>query len=209
MEALGYSIIKEFKLDDEIRKSVKNVTGRHFKIENLRALPKWLKKCAEEVVSEAGELDAYQLLDKLTMTEAPATKEDKGDGNHASLMTIHAAKGLEFPAVFVVGCEEDLLPHKNSIEDPNGVHEERRLFYVALTRAKQRLHLTYSHMRQTGFQKDLRKPSRFIKELPEGSLNVKEVESGMTYEEIQKDRRTKTLGKLAQIRESLQRGEWG
>ncbi len=208
MEALGQAIISEFHLDDEIRKNVKSVIARHHKIENLKALPRWLKKSSEDMVGETGELDAYQLLDRLTMSEAPTNKEDKGDANYVSLMTIHASKGLEFPVVFVVGCEEELLPHKNSVEDPNGIFEERRLFYVALTRAKRRLHLSYAHMRQTGFQKETRRPSRFIKELPESILNIKELESEKTYEELQKDRREKTLSKLAKIRENLMSGEW-
>jgi superfamily I DNA/RNA helicase len=208
MEALGSAIIRVFQLEDEVRKTVKNVVARHHKIENLKALPRWLKKSSEDMVGETGELDAYQLLDRLTMSEAPPKKDEKGEANYVSLMTIHAAKGLEFPVVFVVGCEEELLPHKNSVDDPNGVSEERRLFYVALTRAKKRLHLSYAHMRQTGFQKAPRRPSRFLNELPDSVTDLKEVATERTYEEIQKEKRDKTLSRLAKIRESLMSGEW-
>lgn len=78
-----------------------------------------------------------------------ATDEDRGDSGEekVSLMTIHAAKGLEFPAVFVVGVNEDLLPHRRSAETLGGLEEERRLFYVAVTRAKRLLYLSYASLR--------------------------------------------------------------
>lgn len=91
------------------------------------------------------------------------------EAEHVSLMTIHAAKGLEFSVVFVVGCEEGFLPLTKVDGSANTVEEERRLFYVAMTRAKDRLYLTYVQGRQRAGREDAA-PSRFISEIPEDCL---------------------------------------
>ena len=83
------------------------------------------------------------------------------------MMTLHSAKGLEFPVVFIAGIEEGLFPHMRSIEDPAGLEEERRLCYVGLTRAMQRLYLTYAEMRRLHGKETYQRASRFIRELPE------------------------------------------
>lgn len=83
-----------------------------------------------------------------------------------NLMTLHLAKGLEFPVVFVAGMEENLFPHRMSIEEPNGLEEERRLCYVGMTRAKKKLFLTYAECRQMHGMERLNQPSRFIYEVP-------------------------------------------
>ena len=74
-------------------------------------------------------------------------KDDKGKKDAVNLMTFHAAKGLEFPVVFMVGMEEGLFPHSRSMMDKNELEEERRLCYVGMTRAKEKLFLTYSRKR--------------------------------------------------------------
>lgn len=82
------------------------------------------------------------------------------------LMTLHSAKGLEFPVVFIVGLEEGLFPHRMSIEEPGRLEEERRLAYVGITRARQQLVLTHAERRRLHGHDDLGIPSRFIRELP-------------------------------------------
>ncbi|MDT0633472.1 DNA helicase II [Spectribacter hydrogenooxidans] len=82
------------------------------------------------------------------------------------LMTLHAAKGLEFPQVFLVGLEEGLFPHQRSVEDPDGLEEERRLAYVGMTRAMQRLHLSHAELRRLHGSENLCAPSRFLREIP-------------------------------------------
>jgi DNA helicase-2/ATP-dependent DNA helicase PcrA len=116
------------------------------------APPEGLARFLEEValVSDQDELE-----------EAP---------DRATLITLHAAKGLEFPVVFIVGLEEGLLPHRRALEDERELEEERRLAYVGMTRAKDRLYLVHAHHRSTygvGAQSD---PSRFLAELPEDLL---------------------------------------
>jgi DNA helicase-2/ATP-dependent DNA helicase PcrA len=86
------------------------------------------------------------------------------------LMTVHSAKGLEFDAVFITGLEEGLFPHENSLNDGDGVEEERRLMYVAITRARQRLYICFSQTRMLHGQTRYNVKSRFLAELPEAAL---------------------------------------
>lgn len=86
------------------------------------------------------------------------------------LMTVHSAKGLEFDAVFITGLEEGLFPHENSVADVDGLEEERRLMYVAITRARQRLYMSFSQTRMLHGQTRYNIKSRFFDELPEGAL---------------------------------------
>ncbi|MBU3605480.1 UvrD-helicase domain-containing protein [Polynucleobacter sp. MWH-Creno-3A4] len=86
------------------------------------------------------------------------------------LMTVHSAKGLEFTSVFITGLEEGLFPHENSVNEQNGLEEERRLMYVAITRAKERLYLSHTQSRMLHGQVRYNMPSRFLEELPADSL---------------------------------------
>ena len=81
-------------------------------------------------------------------------------------MTLHSAKGLEFPLVFLVGMEEGLFPHKRSLEDADGLQEERRLAYVGITRAMQNLVITYAETRRLYGKETYNKVSRFVQEIP-------------------------------------------
>ncbi len=86
------------------------------------------------------------------------------------LMTVHSAKGLEFDAVFITGVEEGLFPHENAVAEEDGLEEERRLMYVAITRARKRLYLSFSQTRMLHGQTRYSLKSRFVDELPEGSM---------------------------------------
>ena len=96
------------------------------------------------------------------------------DGQEAvSLMTLHSAKGLEFPVVFMVGLEQGLLPHFRSIDDPLSLEEERRLCYVGITRAQEQLFLSYAiNRRQVWGVRDVTVPSQFLGELPGDLVNT-------------------------------------
>jgi DNA helicase-2/ATP-dependent DNA helicase PcrA len=85
-------------------------------------------------------------------------------------MTLHAAKGLEFESVFVPGLEEGLLPHSRSLASPEGLEEERRLAYVGMTRAMERLHLSWARSRLLFGQRRISEPSRFLEEIPRDAL---------------------------------------
>lgn len=94
----------------------------------------------------------------------------EGYQDAVQLMTVHAAKGLEFHSVFISGLEEGLFPHENSRNEPDGLEEERRLMYVAMTRARQRLYLSYAESRMLHGQVRVNIPSRFIDEIPQDLL---------------------------------------
>lgn len=102
------------------------------------------------------------------------TDEIKTKGNAVNLMTIHAAKGLEFPIVFIVGCEEGIFPHARSLLHEEELEEERRLCYVAITRAKKRVYLTLTEMRNKFGSLEVNPPSRFLRELPQHSIEYRE-----------------------------------
>ncbi|MNN45283.1 DNA helicase II [compost metagenome] len=86
------------------------------------------------------------------------------------MMTVHSAKGLEFDVVFITGLEEGLFPHENSMMDPDGLEEERRLMYVAITRARKRLFMSFAQSRVLHGQTKYHVRSRFFEELPEDAL---------------------------------------
>ncbi len=140
--------------------------------ENIQELLNSIKEWTESPMNEDGEQGDKSLgsyLQQITLlTDAD---NDKGDNDSVKLMTIHAAKGLEFAAVFVGGIEETLFPNAMSINTREELEEERRLFYVAVTRAKQRLWLTYANARYRFGQLVQNDPSRFLEELPEKYLD--------------------------------------
>jgi len=90
-----------------------------------------------------------------------------------TLMTIHNAKGLEFPVVYIIGMEENLFPHYNSSDDPTDIEEERRLCYVGMTRAKKKLSLSCAYHRTVFGQRKVREPSRFLSEIPDEFIEVR------------------------------------
>ncbi len=139
--------------------------------ENLQELLNSIKEFTE-TPTEDGELldkDLGTYLQQITLlTDAD---HDKGESDVVRLMTIHAAKGLEFPIVFVGGLEETLFPNSMSINTREELEEERRLFYVAITRAKKLLWLTYANTRYRFGNLSQNDPSRFLEELPEERLD--------------------------------------
>ena len=140
--------------------------------ENVQELFNSIKEWTESPSNEDGELGDKTLgsyLQQITLlTDAD---DDKENSDVVKLMTIHAAKGLEFGCVFVGGVEETLFPNSMSINTREELEEERRLFYVAVTRAKQRLWLTYANSRYRFGQLVQNEPSRFIDEMPEESID--------------------------------------
>ncbi len=108
------------------------------------------------------------LTDQSLVSDVDELKED---ADAVTLLTLHAAKGLEFPVVFIAGLEEGLLPHVRSFEDPDGMAEERRLMYVGITRAEDQLYLSYAFRRSMWGSDQTNSPSRFLTDLPPGLLN--------------------------------------
>lgn len=115
------------------------------------------------------------LSDFLTEVSLVAAADDLDDASGTvSLMTLHTAKGLEFDVVFLTGLEEDLIPHRMSAHEPGGLQEERRLLYVGITRARQRLHLSLAMTRSTFGDTAIASPSRFLAEIPQHLISWRE-----------------------------------
>jgi DNA helicase-2/ATP-dependent DNA helicase PcrA len=124
-----------------------------------------LENLAELVGSAQDAESIEQFLEQVSLTSD--ADEIDGDDSQVVLMTIHAAKGLEFPAVFIIGLEDGVFPHLRSIGDADELEEERRLAYVALTRAQERLYLTHAWSRTLYGGTQYNPPSRFLDEIPE------------------------------------------
>jgi DNA helicase-2/ATP-dependent DNA helicase PcrA len=106
-----------------------------------------------------------EFLEEIALVSDQDTVDD--NANAPTLMTLHAAKGLEFPVVFLTGLEDGTLPHSRSMEDPEQMAEERRLFYVGITRAMDRLYLSYALNRATFGYSEMMDPSRFLEDIPD------------------------------------------
>ena len=115
-------------------------------------------------------------LEKLLEDVALMSEQDAGDPAKEAvpMMTVHAAKGLEFPTVFIVGMEEGVFPHARSLFNPGELEEERRLCYVALTRAKERIYISFALARTHFGAIQMNPPSRFLSEIPQHLLDVHE-----------------------------------
>lgn len=134
-------------------------------IENLFTSIQNLINRAEDV----DEKNIESVIRKLVLLDLLEQQQEEEDTDKVNLLTLHAAKGLEFPYVYIMGLEEELLPHKNSIAAET-IEEERRLMYVGITRARQGLTLTLAEQRKNGGQMKQMTPSRFLDELPQDEL---------------------------------------
>jgi DNA helicase-2/ATP-dependent DNA helicase PcrA len=121
-----------------------------------------------ELVSSAKEF--AQVDEFLEQVSLVADADDLSDDDKVIMMTMHAAKGLEYPVVFIVGVEEGLFPHSRALVDANELEEERRLAYVGITRAQERLFLTHAWSRQQFGTTQYNPPSRFLEEIPEALI---------------------------------------
>ena len=140
------------------------------RLENLEELIAAAEDFELTLVAREGEAPAEALAGFLDQVALVSDVDELKDGARGvTLMTLHAAKGLEFPVVFLTGMEEGVFPHARSLHDTADIEEERRLCYVGLTRAQKRLFLSYAlHRRLHGYE--LGEPSRFLEEIPEGEL---------------------------------------
>ncbi|MGQ1621288.1 DNA helicase Rep [Acinetobacter baumannii] len=134
-------------------------------IENLFSSIQNLINRAEDI----DEKNIESVIRKLVLLDMLEQQQEEEDTDKVNLLTLHAAKGLEFPYVYIMGLEEELLPHKNSIAAET-IEEERRLMYVGITRARQGLTLTLAEQRKNGGQMKQMTPSRFLDELPQDEL---------------------------------------
>ena len=143
-------------------KSEKAARFKYLNVESLiNSIEQW-----ENNPDNEGKTSLYDYLNRITLLSRD-DMDDEGDKGKVNLMTIHASKGLEFPVVFIAGAEEGLIPHARAIEeDEKNVEEERRLFYVAITRARDKLYISSCAKRKKMSATVDCQPSRFLDEIP-------------------------------------------
>ena len=158
-------IIKDLKEDDtpEGLSRVQNIE------ELLNAIMEFSDKQVDEVTGEQNEVTLNKFMEDVALLTDQDKKNDEDD-DYVTLMTIHSAKGLEFPYVYIVGLEENLFPGIQSLSTREDLEEERRLFYVALTRAETKLVLSYAESRYRWGNLTLSEPSRFIEEIDQSLI---------------------------------------
>jgi DNA helicase-2/ATP-dependent DNA helicase PcrA len=116
------------------------------------------------VAAASPEAGLTEFLEQVALVADQDTLGEEGEA--ATLLTLHAAKGLEFPVVFMIGLDEGVLPHQRSFDDPESMHEERRLMYVGMTRAKDRLYLVRAFRRSQYGDSGVADASRFLQDIP-------------------------------------------
>lgn len=190
----GFTQMQEFLSVTELVKEVIDKTGyremlekeksieaesRLENIEEFLSVTEAFEKRAEE---EDEERTLIAFLTDLALVSDIDTldKEENNSGEKIVLMTMHAAKGLEFPVVFVIGMEEKIFPHVRSLDDPEEMEEERRLAYVAITRAEQRLYLTCAGYRMLFGRSNFNPPSRFLNEISDELTDMLADGNGMS-----------------------------
>lgn len=152
----------------------KDGTEGEMRLENVRELISVAQKYDENKEDYADTLSAF--LEEVAL----ASDVDNVDQNQAAvhLMTMHSAKGLEFPVVFIVGLEEGILPHSRSLLEYSEMEEERRLMYVGLTRAKEKIYLLFTRQRTLYGSTQMNSPSRFLEDIPEKLVEQKSYREG-------------------------------
>jgi len=141
------------------------------RVENLKELVAVSMEYEERSFEELGEDEEISLagfLEKVSLVaDADEIPEGEDHGGVVTMMTLHTAKGLEFPTVFLTGMEDGIFPHSRTFDDKNEIEEERRLAYVGLTRARKRLYISRAEYRSTWGAPNYNPPSRFLDEIPE------------------------------------------
>jgi DNA helicase-2/ATP-dependent DNA helicase PcrA len=149
-----------------VQESKGQLESRVENLDELVSVASRFERRADEEAEGMSELVAFLAYAALEAGEGQAEAGEDG----VQLMTLHSAKGLEFPLVFLVGLEEGVFPGQRSAEDPGRLEEERRLAYVGLTRARRRLVLTWAESRRIHGSEMLGAPSRFLREIPQALL---------------------------------------
>ncbi len=145
----------------------KDTVSGETRVENLEELVSAARDVFTDEESDLPPLVEFLAYAALESGDAQADESE----DSVQLMTLHSAKGLEFPVLFMTGMEDGLFPHKRSLNDPQGLEEERRLCYVGLTRAKRQLFLTHAEQRRLHGADNYSTPSRFIREIPAELVN--------------------------------------
>lgn len=160
------ALVQAIDLPGWVRENASSQAVAERRLDNVNDLIDWLGALNK---GELQEKTLGEMVSHLTLMDVLERQDEDAGGDRVHLMTLHAAKGLEFPRVFLVGMEEELLPHRASIES-DAIEEERRLAYVGITRAQRALIFTLARRRKRYGELIQTEPSRFLAELPEDGL---------------------------------------
>ncbi|MCR5165376.1 MAG: ATP-binding domain-containing protein, partial [Thermoguttaceae bacterium] len=185
VELSGYAA--QFDASDELdAQRLRNVeeflsmAGRFDETAPVPTLGAFLEQNA--LVSDAD--DVQFAAPKDVFDENPA-EDEKPARNSVALMTLHAAKGLEFPVVYLTACEHGILPHERAFEDPNELEEERRLMFVGMTRAKEELNLSMAESRENAGRRSVAAPSPFLMELPREEMQMENFQATLSFDSFE------------------------
>ncbi|MBJ6749355.1 ATP-dependent helicase [Geomonas anaerohicana] len=183
----GKALFEKLKIEEEIFRTIDDQKAARRKVENVEQIINSMAAYEERVpqATLGGFIEKVSLMDE----DRFSGKDKKDHGKDAvTLMSLHSSKGLEFPFVFLVGMEDEILPHKRAIYEDDSIDEERRLCYVGITRARQQLVMTRTLFRKKYGKMEERVPSRFLEEIPGTVLNVQQtgVAKEVTPEEAEK-----------------------
>jgi DNA helicase-2/ATP-dependent DNA helicase PcrA len=171
----------------EADKKPENETSKDYLDQLLSMMSAYEEECAKDVEEGLRDSDYEPSIDEWMQNIMLQTDQDnEDDGNRVTLMTVHSAKGLEFDYIYIVGMEEGLFPSSRSVESLADLEEERRLFYVALTRAKKAAMLSFAEMRRVWGKTESTMPSRFLKEIDKqylkSNFNIEELHGRNRWE---------------------------
>ncbi|HEY0663992.1 MAG TPA: 3'-5' exonuclease, partial [Thiobacillaceae bacterium] len=162
-------MLEELGYEAWLRSQSASPAAAQKRMENVQSLVDSIHRMSEQQDDHGNRPEIGDVIAKLVLLDMLDQQEENDDSDRVQLMTLHAAKGLEFPQVWILAFEEEVLPHRNSIE-ANTIEEERRLLYVGITRARRQLTFTYAQKRKQFGDMNSCTPSRFIAELPEADL---------------------------------------
>jgi DNA helicase-2/ATP-dependent DNA helicase PcrA len=176
---IAAAILEQSGLLEELRAS--HDPQDEVRVENLEELVAVIEEYEERAIGEGETPTLGAFLEEVSLVaDADEIPEGDNHGGVVTLMTLHTAKGLEFPTVFLTGMEEGVFPHSRTLGEKNELEEERRLAYVGLTRARERLYLSRAEYRSAWGAPNYNPPSRFLEEIPENLIEWNKSASGFT-----------------------------
>ena len=160
--AIVRQVINDTAYEDWLKNTCNTPKQAESRMKNVWEIVEWVRKLHND---GAGKETLSDIIAHMSLVDMLERNSEEKEQDAVVLMTLHAAKGLEFPSVFLIGMEEELLPHTNSL-DEHGIQEERRLAYVGITRAQKNLTISYAKVRSRYGETSSIEPSRFLDELP-------------------------------------------
>src|SRR5690606_16432827 len=216
LEGWVHELLRELRLEEAVRAENRSERAAEARIDNLRDFVSavgayerrtWAEMPLPDEEAEWAPPTLAGFLERVSLINEEDPDEDEVGKGAVTLLTLHSAKGLEFAHVFLVGLEEEILPHARSVHEiaegatTDPIAEERRLFYVGITRARHRLTLSSCRTRRRGSEEVERQPSRFLSEIPSELLEVRSSAAPSSLDETDREQLRQNF--FAQMKERL------